>query len=91
MYPIKNLIAKIETKNSTNVPVPNIIDSADVKTNPNFNIFNKLLLSSQVIPIDIHHIVLLLFKISIAASLPNKLTYCLYYIANKKKDNTYFK
>ena len=42
MYPIKNLIAKIETKNATNVPVPNIIASADVKTNPNFNIFNKL-------------------------------------------------
>ena len=42
MYPIKNLIAKIETKNATNVPVPNMIASAYVKTNPNFNIFNKL-------------------------------------------------
>ena len=32
----------LEKENATNVPVPNIIASADVKTNPNFNIFNKL-------------------------------------------------
>ena len=42
MYPIKNLIAKIETKKATNVPVPSVIASAPVKSNPNFTIFSKL-------------------------------------------------
>ena len=37
IYPIKNLIAKIETKNATNVPVPSVIASAavnQIRTSP---------------------------------------------------------
>lgn len=42
MYPIKNLIASMETMKATIIPIPKIIISALVKEKPNFNSFNAL-------------------------------------------------
>lgn len=42
MYPIKNLIAMIETTNATTIPTIKIMSSAPVKENPNFRIFRRL-------------------------------------------------
>lgn len=42
IYPIRNLIAIIETTKATIIPVSNINNSVAEKPNPNFNNFNAL-------------------------------------------------
>ena len=42
IYPIRNLIARIETTKETKVPTIKIIASVPVKFRPNFTSFNKL-------------------------------------------------
>ena len=42
IYPSKNLIAPIDTRNDTTIPTISTINCVDVNARPNFTIFNKL-------------------------------------------------
>ena len=42
IYPSKNLIATIDTRNDTTIPTISTINCVDVNARPNFTIFNKL-------------------------------------------------
>ena len=42
IYPSKNLIAPVDTRNDTTIPTISTINCVDVNARPNFTIFNKL-------------------------------------------------
>ena len=50
MYPIRNLIAIMETTNATTIPTIRIITSVPVKEKPNFRIFRRLAPNMTGIP-----------------------------------------